>query len=191
MKPPQILILDNYDSFTYNLYDYLSQLGANCTVVRNDTASLSDLMLYKYDGIVLSPGPGRPEKAGVMMQLIEEYCHRKVILGVCLGMQAIGIHFGAKLVRSIVPVHGKTSEVFHRGEGVFSEILNPTNVMRYHSLVLKSLPDCLNCTAMTSDNTIMAIRHRSLPLTGLQFHPESILTNDGLQLLNNWLKTCL
>lgn len=191
VHPPQILLIDNYDSFTYNLYDYFCQLNTICTVLRNDAAELSSLDMNQYQGIVLSPGPGRPEDAGILMQLIDQYCHKKAILGICLGMQAIGLHFGAKLVHANIPIHGKTSALFHRQEGVFNNIDSPTDVMRYHSLILEQLPSCLSCTAWTDSNEIMAIQHQSLALTGLQFHPESILTKQGMQLLNNWLKTCL
>jgi anthranilate synthase/aminodeoxychorismate synthase-like glutamine amidotransferase len=188
---PTILLIDNYDSFTYNLYDYFCQLGAACKVVRNDELHLSDIQSHSFDALVLSPGPGRPESAGIMMDLLEDFCHRKVILGICLGMQAIGLHFGAKLVHAKEPVHGKTSKIFHRQDNVFCEVPNPALVMRYHSLVIKDLPSCLDVTAWTKDNTIMAIQHTELPIYGFQFHPESILTQEGMLLLKNWLKTCL
>jgi anthranilate synthase/aminodeoxychorismate synthase-like glutamine amidotransferase len=191
MPASSILLIDNYDSFTYNLYDYFCQLDVACTVLRNDASSVSQIRQQQFDALVLSPGPGKPNQAGIMMDLIEEYQHQIPILGICLGMQAIGIHFGASLTKAKVPVHGKTSAVHHYRDAVFASVQSPTDVMRYHSLILKDLPSCLRCTAWTEDATIMAIQHTSLPIYGFQFHPESILTEAGMLLLKNWLKICL
>lgn len=185
---PHLLLLDNYDSFTYNLYDYLSQLGAVCKVVRNDKISISELEKYHFDGIVLSPGPKRPKDAGILMELIDHFYAKVPILGICLGMQAIGEYFGAKLVHASIPMHGKTSWVEHTENGIFNEIENPTQVMRYHSLLLKNLPDCLEPIAWTTTKELMAIQHKSYPIWGLQFHPESILTLEGLAILKNCLE---
>lgn len=185
---PHLLLLDNYDSFTYNLYDYLSQLGAVCKVVRNDKVSISELEKYHFDGIVLSPGPKRPKDAGILMELIDHFYAKTPLLGICLGMQAIGEYFGAKLVHASIPMHGKTSWVEHIENGIFNEIENPTQVMRYHSLLLKNLPDSLEPIAWTTTKELMAIQHKSHPIWGLQFHPESILTLEGLAILKNWLE---
>ncbi|MCP4437922.1 MAG: aminodeoxychorismate/anthranilate synthase component II [Aureispira sp.] len=184
----QILLLDNYDSFTYNLYDYLSQCGASCRVVRNDQMTLNELAVCHFDGIVLSPGPKRPKDAGILMQVIEKYHQQLPILGVCLGHQAIGEFFGAKLVHATVPRHGKTSMITHQQTGIFAQLPNPMQVMRYHSLVLEELPNYLVGVAHSQEQELMAIQHQKYPLTGIQFHPESILTPNGLALLNNWLK---
>lgn len=187
---PDLLLLDNYDSFTYNLYDYLSQLGASCTVLRNDAFSPARISSFaKHDGIVLSPGPKRPADAGLLMQVIDELHHKVPLLGICLGMQAIGEYFGAKLVRAAVPMHGKVSEVNHLGKGLFSSIEKPTTVMRYHSLVLKNLPIELEITAWTKEGEIMALQHKKYALQGVQFHPESILTKQGLKMFENWLQS--
>ena len=191
MPASSILLIDNYDSFTYNLYDYFCQLDVACTVLRNDASSVSQIRQQQFDALVLSTGPGKPNQAGIMMDLIEEYQYQIPILGICLGMQAIGIHFGASLTKAKVPVHGKTSAVHHYRDAVFASVQSPTDVMRYHSLILKDLPSCLRCTAWTEDATIMAIQHTSLPIYGFQFHPESILTEAGMLLLKNWLKICL
>lgn len=183
-----ILLLDNYDSFTYNLYDYLLQTGARCKVLRNDAFVLEDLETIDFQAIVLSPGPKRPQDAGLMMSVIKRYHHALPMLGICLGHQALGEFFGAKLVLAGEPVHGKTSLVEHEAAGIFSGIPSPLRVMRYHSLVLESLAGTpLACTAQTRNGEIMALQHNSLPLTGLQFHPESILTEHGLTMLRNWV----
>lgn len=183
-----ILLLDNYDSFTYNLYDYLCQLGAKCTVIRNDKISIMELEQCHFDAIVLSPGPQRPANAGILMNLIAHFYTKLPILGICLGMQAIGEFFGAKLVHAFIPMHGKTSWITHNGEGLFAELMNPTKVMRYHSLLLKELPSCLNVVGWTAQNEVMAIQHENYPIYGVQFHPESILTTNGFLMLENWLK---
>ncbi len=182
-----LLLLDNYDSFTYNLYDYLYRLGIDCKVMRNDECSLAELEALPLQAIVISPGPGRPEGSGITMQVIQHYYNKLPILGICLGHQALGLYFGVKLVRGPEPVHGKTSALTHNNDAVFEGIENPFLVMRYHSLVLAGLEDApLEIIATTADGIPMAIKHRELPLYGFQFHPESILTPDGLKLLGNW-----
>lgn len=184
----QLLLIDNYDSFTYNLYDYLCTLGAECKVVRNDEVLLSMIEDGHFDGLVLSPGPKRPCDAGLLMDIIAEYHDKLPILGICLGMQAIGEYFGAKLVHAKVPVHGKTSEVFLVNDCIlWNKIENPTTVMRYHSLILKDCPSCLVPIGWTAEKELMALQHQTLPIFGVQFHPESILTQKGHQMLNNWL----
>ena len=184
----KILLLDNYDSFTYNLYDYLLQTGVECHVLRNDAFSLKSLEEIEFQAIVLSPGPKRPADAGLMMPLIERYHQQVPILGICLGHQALGEFFGASLQRAALPMHGKTSLIRHNGHWLFEGIPAQFNVMRYHSLILESLHDTpLDCLASTSNAEIMALAHRTLPLVGVQFHPESILTEYGLQLIQNWV----
>jgi len=192
MKDKQhILLLDNYDSFTYNLYDYLEQLGLVCTVIRNDQITIEEIENGHFDGIVFSPGPQRPENAGQLMPILTYFYTKMPILGICLGMQAIGTFFGAELVHASVPVHGKTSMIEHTGKQLFQGITLPTQVMRYHSLLLKELPSCLQTIAWTDQKEVMAIVHESLPVWGVQFHPESILTLEGLAILDNWIQQCL
>ena len=184
----RILLLDNYDSFTYNLYDYLLQAGADCLVVRNDALSLQEFERLDIDAAVFSPGPKRPADAGVMLPLIGAWYRQMPMLGICLGHQALGEFFGARLVKARVPVHGKTTPVLHSGHPLFEGVPMPFPVMRYHSLVLESLEQTpLENIARTAEGEIMALAHRSLPLMGVQFHPESILTEHGLQILKNWL----
>jgi anthranilate synthase/aminodeoxychorismate synthase-like glutamine amidotransferase len=180
-----ITLIDNYDSFTYNLKDYVCQLGVECKVIKND--EIDDDLLEKSDAIILSPGPQRPENAGDLMLVINKYYKIKPILGICLGHQAIGMHFGAELVKALQPKHGKVSLIRHIESDIFENIGNPMQVMRYHSLILKNLPDCIKVISFTDENELMAFKHRSLPLWGVQFHPESILTPSGLNLLKNWL----
>ena len=185
-----ILVIDNYDSFTYNLVQYLGELGAEVQVVRNDAASIESIASLHPDRIVISPGPGRPEQAGVTMDAIRHFGSTVPILGVCLGHQAIGAVFGGSVVRAIVPMHGKTSTIEHDGRGVFAGIGGPFTASRYHSLVVadEGLPADLEVTARSrEDKTIMGLRHVRWPIHGVQFHPESILTAEGRRLLRNFL----
>jgi anthranilate synthase component 2 len=186
-----VLVIDNYDSFTYNLVQYLGELGAEIQVMRNDAVSVDDVAAVKANAIVISPGPGRPEDAGVTMSVIRTLGERTPILGVCLGHQAIGAAFGGAVVRASVPMHGKTSTIEHDGRGVFSGISSPFVASRYHSLVVadQDLPGDLLVTARTKeDGIVMGLRHKQWPLHGVQFHPESILTGEGKTILRNFLK---
>jgi para-aminobenzoate synthetase component 2 len=189
-----LLLIDNYDSFTYNLYQYFCELGAEVLVRRNDQLQLSDIDALAPTHLVISPGPGTPDEAGISLQAIDHFATRLPILGVCLGHQALAQAFGATIVRARQVMHGKTSLVSHRGEGVFAGLRQPLRVTRYHSLVIdpSSLPDCLTVTAWCEQqgqpDEIMGIAHRQLPLQGVQFHPESILSEQGQQLLDNFLK---
>jgi len=187
--PPQILLVDNYDSFTYNLYDYLAQLGAECTVIRNDEYALDEIQKMTFDGLVLSPGPKTPKEAGLLTQLIHTFHRSTPMMGICLGHQGICEYFGGKLVKAGIPMHGKTSMLTHTEHILFENIPSPYEVMRYHSLIIENIENTdLEIISTTNESEIMAIAHRELPVFGVQFHPESILTKDGLQLLNNWLK---
>jgi len=186
-----VLVIDNYDSFTYNLVQYLGELGTEVQVMRNDSVSVDDVAAVKANGIVISPGPGRPEDAGVTMSVIRTLGERTPILGVCLGHQAIGAAFGGAVVRASVPMHGKTSTIEHDGRGVFSGISGTFVASRYHSLVVadQDLPGDLLVTARTKeDGIVMGLRHKQWPLHGVQFHPESILTGEGKTILRNFLK---
>jgi len=186
-----ILVVDNYDSFTYNLVQYLGELGAEVSVVRNDAATIDEIGAKRPERIVISPGPGRPEDAGVTMDVIKRLGPQTPIFGVCLGHQAIGAAFGGSVVRASVPMHGKTSTIEHNGRGVFSGLTAPFLASRYHSLVVADagFPAELEITARTQeDGTIMGLRHRSLPIHGVQFHPESILTGEGRNILRNFLE---
>jgi len=186
-----ILVIDNYDSFTYNLVQYLAELGQNLEVYRNDKITVDRALELKPERIVISPGPGRPKDAGISNSLIEKMSAEKIpILGVCLGHQAIAEVFGGRIVQSPLIMHGKTSKIYHNRKGIFKNISNPFEATRYHSLIVKrtSLPKCLEITAWTKDNEIMAIRHKRLPVCGVQFHPESILTDEGKEILKNFLK---
>jgi anthranilate synthase/aminodeoxychorismate synthase-like glutamine amidotransferase len=185
-----VFVLDNYDSFTYNLVQYLGELGAEVVVKRNDEVTVADVAALKPERIVLSPGPGRPEDAGVMMDLIRELGPTTPIFGVCLGHQAIGAVFGGSVVRAAAPMHGKTSTIEHNSRGVFTGITAPFDASRYHSLVVAQddFPEQLEVTARTAgDGVIMGLRHRTLPIHGVQFHPESILTSEGRRILRNFL----
>lgn len=193
-----ILVIDNYDSFTYNLVQYLGELGTEYTVAcsikvyRNDQIDLEKIKQLKPDGIVISPGPGRPEDAGISLELIEYLGETFPILGVCLGHQSIGQVFGGNIISAPVLMHGKTSEVYHNNLGIFQGIDNPLTATRYHSLVIEkeTIPDVLEITAWVEDGTIMGVRHRQYPhIQGVQFHPESILTQSGKELLRNFLKS--
>lgn len=186
-----ILLIDNYDSFTYNLVQYFGELGAEPEVYRNDAISLEKIQRLKPEKIVISPGPGGPESAGISVDLIRKFSGKIPILGVCLGHQCLGYAFGGKIVRAQKLMHGKTSMIKHDGKEIFKGIANPFEATRYHSLVIEkeSLPDCLEITASTQDREqeIMAVRHKTLPLWGVQFHPESILTTEGKGILKNFL----
>jgi anthranilate synthase component 2 len=193
-----ILVIDNYDSFTYNLVQYLGELGSelpiasDIRVYRNDAIDIDTITQLKPDGIVISPGPGRPEDAGISLQLIEQLGSQIPILGVCLGHQSIGQVFGGKIVSASILMHGKTSEVHHQNTGVFEGLESPFTATRYHSLVIdkQTIPDTLEITAWVEDGTIMGVRHRDYPhLQGVQFHPESILTTNGKSLLRNFLQS--
>lgn len=182
-----IFLLDNYDSFTFNLYDYLAQSGNEIVVERNNRITVSQIADMHPEAIVISPGPGVPRQSGILMELIEHFHNKLPILGICLGYQAIGEFFGAGLIRSKVPVHGKTSDItFDIAEPLFQGIEQPTAVMRYHSLNIQNIPETLKIIAVTESGEPMALRHRYYPLCGFQFHPESILTKHGLKMLTNW-----
>jgi len=186
-----VCVIDNYDSFTYNLVQYLGELGAEVQVVRNDAATVDEVAAIKPERIVISPGPGRPEDAGITMKVIRRLGETTPVLGVCLGHQAIGAAFGGQVVRAGVPMHGKTSIIEHNGRGVFSGISEQFEASRYHSLVVleQGLPDALEITARTrDDHIVMGLRHRRWPVYGVQFHPESILTGEGHKLLRNFLE---
>jgi anthranilate synthase/aminodeoxychorismate synthase-like glutamine amidotransferase len=186
-----VLVIDNYDSFTYNLVQYLGELGAEVRVMRNDAVTIEEVVDAKADHIVISPGPGRPEDAGVTMSVIRACGRETPILGVCLGHQAIGAVFGGEVVRAGTPMHGKTSTIDHDGRGVFSGIAGPFVASRYHSLVVAEagLPAELEVAARTADGEhIMGLRHREWPVHGVQFHPESILTGEGKTILGNFLR---
>lgn len=187
-----ILVLDNYDSFTYNLVQYLGELGAELQVYRNDEISVAQIMERDPRGIVISPGPGRPEDAGISVPLIEFVAGKKPVLGVCLGHQALGMAFGGKVGPAPTLMHGKTSKVHHEQNALFVQVSNPFEATRYHSLIVErdSLPRVLKITAESDDGVIMAMQHESLPLYGVQFHPESILTSEGKQILKNFLNIC-
>ncbi len=184
-----ILLLDNYDSFTYNLYQYLCELGADVTVKRNDEVSVSDVAALAPERIVISPGPCTPNEAGISVALIRELGEHVPILGVCLGHQSIGAAYGGAVVRAPNVMHGKLSAIHHRGAGVFAGLPEPFQATRYHSLIVRraDLPDCLEVTAWTEDGLVMGLRHREYPVEGVQFHPESIMTEAGKDLLRNFL----
>ncbi len=185
-----ITLIDNYDSFTYNLYQYLGELGADVRVMRNDAVSVAELKLMQPDGIVISPGPGTPDGSGVSMQAIETFAGQVPVLGVCLGHQCIGQLYGAKIVRAPELRHGKTSEIYHTGKGVFAGLPNPFVATRYHSLIVDSAscPPELEVTAWTGDGLIMGLKHKSVDVEGVQFHPESMMTTSGKALLSNFLE---
>ncbi|WP_028938508.1 aminodeoxychorismate/anthranilate synthase component II [Pseudonocardia spinosispora] len=187
----RVLVVDNYDSFVYNLVQYLAQLGAQTTVQRNDVVSMDDV--DSADGVLLSPGPGTPERAGQTMDIVRRCADRRIpVLGVCLGHQAIGAVFGGVVERAPELLHGKTSQVHHDGTGVLAGLPDPFTGTRYHSLSIRpdSMPDELQVTGRTESGVIMALRHRSLPIDGVQFHPESVLTEGGHRMLANWMASC-
>ncbi len=190
MQVPRVLVIDSYDSFVYNLVQYLGELGAEPVVVRNDQLTVDEALATQPDLVLLSPGPGRPEEAGIICDAIPAFAEAGVpVFGVCLGHQAIGHVFGGSVVRAPSLMHGKTSPIEHQGKGVFEGLPSPLTATRYHSLVIDpaSMPDCLEVTA-TCDGIVMGVRHRTLPIEGVQFHPESILTAAGHDLLKNFLR---
>ena len=186
-----ILLIDNYDSFTYNVYQAVANLGHPLQVVRNDRISLADISVANYDAIIISPGPGTPDDAGLSKQIVREFAGKLPILGICLGHQVIGEVFGGNVVRAPQPVHGKTTEVAHQGDGLYTDLPQPFTAGRYHSLIVEeaSLPECLEGTARNEENLIMGLRHRQFNVQGVQFHPESILTPVGDKLLANFLSS--
>jgi para-aminobenzoate synthetase component 2 len=188
----RILVVDNYDSFVYNLVQYLGQLGVDCDVRRNDEIAVADIGRLDPTGILLSPGPGTPQRAGICLDVIREYGAEVPIFGVCLGHQAFGAAYGATVTRAPELLHGKTSEVRHTGDGVLAGLPDPFTATRYHSLAVveSTLPDEIEVTGRTASGIVMAMRHRSLPIEGVQFHPESVLTQGGHLMLANWLAVC-
>jgi para-aminobenzoate synthetase component 2 len=187
----KVVVIDNYDSFTYNLVQYVQSLGAACDVRLNDRTTSDEVGKSGADGILLSPGPGTPDDAGVTLAVIREQSGKIPIFGVCLGLQSIGQAFGGKVVRAPELMHGKTSPITHDGKSIYAGVPSPFEATRYHSLIVEetSLPDCLTVTARTPGGEIMGLRHKSLPVEGVQFHPESILTEHGLRLVQNWLES--
>lgn len=184
-----LLLLDNYDSFTYNVYQLLAELGANMEVIRNDKTTVDEIRKKKYDGIIISPGPGVPSDAGITEELIDGLKGATPILGICLGHQAIGEVFGGKIIRASAIVHGKASKINHSGKGIYEGVPQHFEAARYHSLIIEraSLPDCMEVTAELGDGTIMGVRHKAYDIEGLQFHPESILTPLGKNIMKNYL----
>lgn len=183
------LLIDNYDSFTYNLVHYFGELGAEIEVYRNDALTVEEALALKPEGIILSPGPRDPDQAGICLELIEKASGQYPIFGVCLGHQSIGQAFGAKVVRAPEPMHGKVSPITHTNKGVFQDIPSPVSVTRYHSLTIapETLPDCMEVTSQTEDGVIMGVQHKELPIHGVQFHPESIASEHGHKMLENFL----
>lgn len=184
-----ILIIDNYDSFTYNIYQYFEELGQKCVVIRNDQITLSEIKTMNPKAIVISPGPGNPDSSGISQDIIKTLSKSIPTLGICLGHQVIGQVFGGKVVRAKKILHGKTSKMYHEEKGVFKNLPNPFIGVRYHSLIIDrdSLPECLEITCETKDGIIMGVKHKEFPLEGIQFHPESIMTQDGKKLLQNFI----
>ncbi|MFC0559611.1 aminodeoxychorismate/anthranilate synthase component II [Halalkalibacter alkalisediminis] len=184
-----ILMIDNYDSFTYNLVQYLGEMGQELVVRRNDQITIEEIEQMKPDFLMISPGPCSPNEAGISLKAIEYFAGKLPIFGVCLGHQSIAQVFGGDVIRADRLMHGKTSEITHNGESIFAGLTSPLTATRYHSLIVKkeTLPDCLEITAETDEGEIMALRHRELPIEGVQFHPESIMTSDGKQLLRNFI----
>lgn len=185
-----LLLIDNYDSFTYNLAQYFGQLGQDVVVKRNDEVTLDDIAELNPEYLIISPGPGSPKTAGVSVAAIQKFAGKIPIMGVCLGHQSIGEAFGGNIIRAQTLMHGKTSQVHHRDEGMFHGSVNPVTCTRYHSLVIEkqTLPECLEVTAWTDDGEIMGVRHKTLAIEGVQFHPEALLTEQGLDILRNFLK---
>jgi len=185
-----ILMIDNYDSFTYNLIQYIRQLGEQTIVKRNNEISIKEIAALQPEAIVISPGPGNPDQAGISLSVVEHFYESIPILGVCLGHQVIGQYFGGKIIKAKVPMHGKISTIYHDKQTIFQGLNNPLRVTRYHSLVLDndSIPDCLSISAYSEEKEIMAIRHKTYNVEGVQFHPESIMTESGLSLLQNFFE---
>ena len=186
-----ILLIDNYDSFTYNVYQAVANLGRPLQVVRNDQLSLTDISDGHYDAIMISPGPGTPDDAGISKEVVTHFAGKLPILGICLGHQVIGEAFGAKVIRAPQPVHGKTAKIIHDGNGLYANLPQPFIAGRYHSLIVDrdTLPDCMEITALNNEGLIMGLKHRHFNIQGVQFHPESILTPEGTTLLGNFLAT--
>ena len=184
----RVLVIDNYDSFTFNLVQYLGELGAEPIVIRNDVMEpVQARTTYQFDRLLISPGPGRPEDAGYSIDYVKEFGHEMPTLGVCLGHQAIAVAYGGSVGRAPEPRHGKTSDITHDGKGVFTGLSNPFVATRYHSLASVDLPDVLEVTAHSEDGVVQGIRHKEHPVTGVQFHPESVMTTEGMALLKNYL----
>ena len=190
--PMRLFVLDNYDSFTYNLVQYFGELNAETKVLRNDEVTLKELDLEAYDALVISPGPCNPSKAGISLDVISKWQGILPILGVCLGHQCIGQAFGGKIIRADRLMHGKTSPIHHHGQDLFAGLPDPFSATRYHSLLIEpsSFPQCLEITARAEDHEIMALRHREYPIWGVQFHPESMATENGIMILKNFLDLC-
>jgi len=185
---PQVLVVDNFDSFVYNIVQYLEELGTKCTVQKNNEIEISQLS--EFDGVLISPGPGSPENAGLCVEIIQECARLNIpMLGVCLGLQTLAIAYGGEVSQAPELLHGRTSEIFHSGSQLFIDVPSPFLATRYHSLAVSNVPEDLQITAHTSDGVVMALEHRSLPLTSVQFHPEAILSQYGHQIFRNWLKT--
>jgi anthranilate synthase component 2 len=184
-----ILLIDNYDSFTYNVYQAIANLGRSLRVVRNDCVTLDEIASGNYEALIISPGPGTPDDAGISKEAVRQFAGKLPILGICLGHQVIGEAFGAKVIRAPLPVHGKTAKIQHDGQGLYVNLPQPLTAGRYHSLIVErsTLPDCLEITATNEEGLIMGMRHKDFNVQGLQFHPESILTPDGGKLLANFL----
>ena len=186
-----ILLIDNYDSFTYNVYQAVANLGHPLQVVRNDQITLDEIATAHYDAIIISPGPGTPDDAGISKEVVTHFAGKLPILGICLGHQVIGEAFGAKVIRAPQPVHGKTAKIIHDGNGLYANLPQPFIAGRYHSLIVDrdTLPDCMEITALNNEGLIMGLKHRHFNIQGVQFHPESILTPEGTTLLGNFLAT--
>ena len=184
-----LLLIDNYDSFTYNVYQAIADLGRSLQVVRNDRITLDEIAAGNYEALIISPGPGTPDDAGISKEAVRQFAGKLPILGICLGHQVIGEAFGAKVIRAPLPVHGKTAKIGHDGQGLYVNLPQPLTAGRYHSLIVErsTLPDCLEITATNEEGLIMGMRHKDFNVQGLQFHPESILTPDGGKLLANFL----